>query len=96
MSQEALSLLSYLSRLYLIFRICDVLLLLLLLLVKCTVTYGAETWKFNKNLESKLMLMEMDILRRSARYSRLEKIRNNFIREKMNITNSVLDYIRYK
>ena len=52
--------------------------------------------KFNKNLESKLMSMEMDFVRRSARCSRLEKIRNNVIREKMNIKNSVLYYIRYK
>ena len=42
-------------------------------IVKSTVTYGAETWKFNKNLESKLMSMEMDFLRRSTRCSRLEK-----------------------
>jgi len=41
------------------------------------------------------MSMEMDFLR-SARCSRLEKIRNNVIREKMIIQNSVLDYIRYK
>ena len=41
------------------------------------------------------MSMEMDFLRISARFSRLEKIRNNVIREK-NIKNSVLDYIRYK
>ena len=27
---------------------------------KSTVTYGTETWKFNKNLESKLMAMKMD------------------------------------
>jgi hypothetical protein len=40
--------------------------------------------------------MEMDFLKRSARCSRLEKMRNNVIREKMNIKNSVLDYIRYK
>ena len=47
-----------------------------------TVTYGAETWKFNKNIESKLK-SEIDFLRRSARCSRLEKkIRNNVIREK--------------
>ena len=63
--------------------------------VKSTVTYGAETWKFNTNLESKLMTMEIDFLRRSARCSRLEKIRNNVIREKMSIKNSGLDYIRY-
>ena len=63
---------------------------------KITVTYEAETWKFNKNLESNLMSMEIDFLRRSARRSRLEKIRNNVIREKTNIDNSVFDYIRYK
>jgi hypothetical protein len=40
--------------------------------VKNVVTYGAETWKSDKNLESKLMLMEMEFLR-SARCSRLEK-----------------------
>jgi hypothetical protein len=42
------------------------------------------------------MSMEMYFLRRSARGSRLEKIRNNVIREKMNIKNSVLDYIRHE
>ena len=40
--------------------------------------------------------MEMDFLRRLARCSRLEKKIRNIIREKMNIKNSVLDYIRYK
>ena len=58
-------------------------------IVKSTVTYGAETWKFQKNLESKLISMEMDFLRRPARYLRLEKNRNNVIREKMTIKNSV-------
>jgi hypothetical protein len=44
------------------------------------------------------MSMEMDFLRRSARCSRSEKIRNNVTREKneYRIKNSVLDYIRYK
>ena len=37
----------------------------------------------NKNLESKLMSMDMNFLRRSARYSILEKIINNVIREKI-------------
>ena len=35
--------------------------------VKSTVKIGAETWKFNKNLESKLISMEMHFLRRLAR-----------------------------
>ena len=43
-------------------------------IVKSPVTYGAETWKFNKNLESKLMSMKINFLRRSARCSRSEKL----------------------
>jgi len=43
-------------------------------IVKSTVTYGAETWKFNKHLELKLISIEIDFLKRSARCSRLEKI----------------------
>ena len=42
------------------------------------------------------MSMEMDFLGRSARCSRLEKIKNNVIREKINIRHFILDYIRYK
>ena len=40
--------------------------------------------------------MEMDFLRRSARYSRLEKIRNTVIRKEMNVKNSVIVYVKYK
>ena len=41
------------------------------------------------------MSMEMDFLSRSGRSLRLEKNRNNVIREKVNIKNAILDYIRY-
>ena len=41
-------------------------------IVKSTVTYGADTRKFNKNLETKLMSMEMDFLRSWGSCSRLE------------------------
>ena len=47
-------------------------------------------------MESKLMSMEIDFLRRSVSSSRLENIINNVIREEMNIKNSVLDYMKYK
>ena len=50
-------------------------------IVKSTVTCVAETWKFNKNLESKRMSREIDFLKRSARLSQFLKIRNNVIRE---------------
>ena len=46
-------------------------------------------------LELELMSMEINFLRRWARYSRLEKIKNNVIREKVDIKNSVLGYMRY-
>ena len=39
--------------------------------VKSTVTYSAEIGKFNKKLESKLISMEIDFLRKSVRCSRL-------------------------
>ena len=51
-------------------------------MVKITVTYGGETWKFNKNLESKLMSMEMNFLR-SARCSRLEKLETMLLDKKL-------------
>ena len=43
-------------------------------------TYGAETWKYNKNLESNVYVD--GYLRRSARCSRLEKIRNTILDKK--------------
>ena len=66
------------------------------LLIYNWIVKSTVIWKFNENLEWKLMPMKMDILRISARCSRLERIWNHVIREKINIKNSVLDYIRYK
>jgi len=40
--------------------------------------------------------MEIDFSRRSVKCSRFEKMRNNVIREKIDIKNSVLDYATYK
>ena len=62
-------------------------------IVKSTVTYRAETWRFNKNLESILMLMQNGL---SEEISEMFKIRNNVISAKANVKNSVLAYIRYK
>ena len=41
--------------------------------VKSSVTYGAEIWKFNKYLQSKLIAMEIDFLKWSASCSILGK-----------------------
>ena len=64
--------------------------------MESTVTNGVETWKFNKNLQSKLMSMETDIFQEIGEILKIIKIINNIIREKINSKNSVLDYIRDK
>jgi pullulanase/glycogen debranching enzyme len=50
--------------------------------VKSTLTYGAETWTVKQKHRNKLLATEMDYLRRSARISRMDKIRNEAIRTK--------------
>jgi len=45
---------------------------------------------------AKLNSTEMDLWRRSARISRKDKIRNNVIKEKMNMTRSLLEDIKTK
>ena len=41
--------------------------------VKSTVTYGAETWKFNKNLKSKLMSMGMALFEEIGEMFKIRK-----------------------
>ena len=47
------------------------------------VTCGAETYKFNNNLKSKLISKEIDFLRRFVRCSGIENTGNIVIREKL-------------
>ena len=65
--------------------------------MKTTVKYGAGACNFNKSLESKLMSMEMDFLRRLAKNSWLErKLEIMLLERNINIKNSFLNYVRYK
>ena len=54
-------------------------------IVRSTVTYGAEIWKLNKKITSKLMSMEMDFLRRSARHSKKNKKKKKQIAPRMKV-----------
>jgi len=45
-------------------------------------TYGAEVWQIPTREINKILSTEMDVLRRSARKSRMERIRNEHIKEK--------------
>ena len=57
---------------------------------------AAETWCLKAKTVAKLNSTEMDFWRRSARNSRKDKIRNNIIKQKMNLIRSLLDDIKTK
>ena len=54
-------------------------------------TYAAETGCLKAKTIAKLNSTEMVFWRRSARIFRKDKIRNNIIKQKMNVTRSVLE-----
>jgi hypothetical protein len=61
--------------------------------VKSILTYGAETWTVKQKHRNKLLATEMDYLRRSARISRMDKIRNEAIRTKMGTKKNIMQEI---
>jgi hypothetical protein len=65
-------------------------------MVKSTITYAAETWCLKAKTVAKLNSTEMGFCRRSARISRKDKIMNTIIKQKMNVTRSLLDDIKTK
>ena len=65
-------------------------------IVKSTITYAAETWCLKAKTVAKLNSTEMDFWRRSARISRKDKIRNNIIKQKMDVTRFLLEDIKTK
>src|SRR5215510_8674484 len=65
-------------------------------IVKSTITYAAETWCLKAKTIAKLNSTEMDFWRHSALIFRKDKIRNNIIKQKMNVTRSLLEDIKTK
>jgi len=47
--------------------------------------YGAEVWQIPTREINKILSTEMDVLRRSARKSRMERIKNEHIKEIMEV-----------
>lgn len=62
-------------------------------LVESVLCYGSEIWVMNADLERRLKATEMDYLRRSARVSRLQRITNEEIRQKMHAQDTIIDRI---
>ena len=58
--------------------------------------YISETWCLKAKMVGKLNSTEMDFWRGSDRISRKDKIRNNIIKQEMNVTRSLLEEIKTK
>jgi hypothetical protein len=64
--------------------------------VKCTITQAAEILCLRAKTVVKLNSTEIDFWRRSVRISKKDKIRNSAIKQRMNVTRSVVDGIKTK
>ena len=60
--------------------------------------YGAEVWQIPTREINKILSTEMDVLRRSARKSRMERIKNEHIKEIMGVKEKpdIIDIIERK
>ena len=60
--------------------------------------YGVEVWQIPTRQINKILATEMDVLRRSARKSRIEKIKNERIKEIMGVKGKpdIIDVIEKK
>lgn len=58
---------------------------MLLSVVHPVVTYGAECWLVTKEIESRLSVTEMKMLRWTARVTLLDRVRNNTIRQRFRV-----------
>lgn len=65
-------------------------------IVESISTYGSETWELNKRDKERLLALEMDFWRRSSGISRIERVRNERIREIMEVEGTILDTIDTK
>ena len=63
-------------------------------LILSILLYGAETWTLKKADENRLLVFEMACLRKIMGVTRLDKIRNQKIRETLGHNRTVLDIIR--
>ena len=65
-------------------------------MIKSTLIYGSETWRIKEQVKRKLEATEMGALSRAARTSRVERIRNETIKEKIGVQKTIIDCIEEK
>jgi hypothetical protein len=62
-------------------------------LMKSSLLYGSETWRLTENNKRRVEAAEMDVLRRSSRISRKERIRNVTIRQQIGLEETIIKEI---
>ena len=67
-------------------------------IIKSILMYGAEVWQIPTREINNILSTEMDVLRRSARKSRIERIKNEHIKEIMGVKEKpdIVDIIERK
>jgi len=60
-------------------------------MVKSVLIYGAETWSLYEDDMRRINATEMDALRQSASISKLDGKTNEYIREKMDAPDTILE-----
>ena len=63
-------------------------------LVVPTLAYGSECWTLKKEDERKFHSLEMNCLRRMIGVTRRDRIQNTVVRERTNVTESIIEEIR--
>jgi len=58
--------------------------------IKSSLLYGSETWRFTENNKRRVETTEMDALRRSSRISRKERIKNVTIRQEIGLEETIV------
>ena len=62
-------------------------------LIKSSLLYGSETWRLTENNKRRVEATEMDVLRRSSRISRKDRIRNVTIRQQIVLEETIINEI---
>ena len=62
-------------------------------LIKSSLLYGSETWRFKENNKRRVEATEKDVLRRSSRIPRKERIRNVTIRQQIGLEEPIITEI---
>jgi hypothetical protein len=65
-------------------------------MVKSVLIYGADTWSLYEDDRRRIDATEIYVLRRSAKISKLDRKKNDYIRGKMDAQNIILDDITRK